>query len=323
MKEMTIPQACLKALEDIGGLAKHTDVLTTIQEKNYYDFGQAKTPDQTISATLGNFIRKGDTRVKRIKNDKGTYSYYLTKYEDAIFTDHQSSAIFQNSDIHFHERDLHPLLSTYAFSKNIYTKTIYHEKSNREDKEQKWIHPDMIGVEFLPLKTKEVQKLLRSVNGSEMFRIYSYELKKEIQTDSDLKMSYFQAVSNSSWANYGYLVTLEINSRLMTEMERLTKSFGIGIIELKSNPYESKILFPAQFNELDMQTIDKLALVNDDFREYMALIEEALTTEEKNQKRIIRDIEEVNEITLQNDIDIKEYCEKHHIPYEYTDDKEK
>ena len=44
----------------------------------------------------------------------------------------------------------------------------------------------------------------------------------------------------------------------MSEMERLSQSFGIGIIELSANPYESKILFTANFKELDFKTIDKL-----------------------------------------------------------------
>ena len=44
----------------------------------------AKTPASTISALLGDFIRNGDSRVKRIKQDGGTYSYYLTENEQEI-----------------------------------------------------------------------------------------------------------------------------------------------------------------------------------------------------------------------------------------------
>ena len=38
-----------------------------------------------------------------------------------------------------------------------------------------------------------------------------------------MKKSYFQAVSNSSWANKGYLVALDINTNLYSELERLNK----------------------------------------------------------------------------------------------------
>ena len=44
-----------------------------------YDFGAAKTPPATISALIGDFIRNGDTRGKRFKQEGGTYSLLLTK----------------------------------------------------------------------------------------------------------------------------------------------------------------------------------------------------------------------------------------------------
>lgn len=44
----------------------------------------------------------------------------------------------------------------------------------------------------------------------------------------------FQAVSNSSWANEGYLVVLqEIDSEVLSELRRLNQSFGIGVIKLE------------------------------------------------------------------------------------------
>ena len=91
-------------------------------------------------------------------------------------------------------------------------------------------------IEKVVVKEKnETKKELKQVTKKEL----KNEIKKEINTDYELKKSYFQAVSNSSWANYGYLVALEISDNLKDEMERLNQSFGIGIIELKSNPYES------------------------------------------------------------------------------------
>ena len=75
---MTIKEAILKSLDDINGLTNYLEVHDHIVSKGYYDFGTAKTPASTISALLGDFIRNGDSRVKRIKQDGGTYSYYLT-----------------------------------------------------------------------------------------------------------------------------------------------------------------------------------------------------------------------------------------------------
>lgn len=75
------------------------------------------------------------------------------------------------------------------------------------------------------------------------FKLSSFEIKNEINSDSELKKAFLQAVSNSSWANYSYLVALEFNGGLTEEMERLNQSFDIGIVELNANPYKSRILF--------------------------------------------------------------------------------
>ena len=81
---MTIKEAILKTLDELNGLTNYMEVYNHIVEKEYYDFKDAKTPASTISALLGDFIRNGDTRVKRIKETGGTYSYYLTKNESNI-----------------------------------------------------------------------------------------------------------------------------------------------------------------------------------------------------------------------------------------------
>ena len=151
------------------------------------------------------------------------------------------------------------MLATYLASNDINSKTIFHEKStSKKDKNQKWVHPDMVGISFLKLENKNSEALQWTVNRNDTFRVHSYELKKEINNDYELKESFFQAVSNSSWANQGYLVAFYISDSLSDELSRLSKAFGIGVIELKSNPFESQVLFPASFKELDFQTIDKL-----------------------------------------------------------------
>ena len=316
---MTIKEAILKSLEDLKKTVTHWEIYENIKKQQYYDFLNAKKPEATISAQLGDFIRKGDTRVKRIKGNGNYYLYYLSKYQTDLSLHH---TIDKKQDSHvnitnnYHERDLHLLFSTYLYSKNILNKTIFHEQSNSNDNHQKWIHPDMIGVNFSLFETDEARKLIKHLNSGDTFRLTSYELKKEIRTDYELKKSYFQAVSNSSWANDGYLVALEINSSLMDEMERLNESFGIGIIELKANPFESKILFPSKYKELDFKTIDKLCHINKDFKKYIELIEEILTAEKKNVKRIKKELEEFSDNVLENETEIEKYCLSKGIPFE-------
>jgi uncharacterized protein len=321
---MTIKESILKSLDDINDLTNYLEVYNHIVTKKYYDFGTAKTPSATISGLLGDFIRTGDTRVKRIKQEGGAYSYYLTKNEQNIGIDILSGATESVSVTiekvsktkTYDERDLHKLLSSYLKNTGIYSKTIFHEQSNGKDNNQIWTHPDMVGIKFLNLQTKTSQNFLKSIDRSETFKLNSYELKKEINNDSELKKAFFQAVSNSSWANFGYLVAFEFSDSLMEEMERLNQSFGIGIIELNANPYQSKILFQAKYRELDFKTIDKLCKINKEFEKFIEQTEKLMTAEERYSKSTEKELDEFCDTYFANDTEIEKYCKDKHIPTE-------
>lgn len=321
---MTIKEAILKSLDEINNLTTYMDIYNHIVKNNYYDFGTAKTPASTISALLGDFIRNGDTRVKRIKQEGGTYSYYLTKNEQNIGIDILSGATeSQTTKVSkvdkaktFDERDLHKLLSSYLKNTGTYSKTIFHEQSNAKDNNQIWTHPDMVGIKFLNLQTKASQNFLKSINRVDTFKMSSYELKKEINSDSELKKAFFQAVSNSSWANYGYLVAFEFSDSLNEEMARLNQSFGIGIIELNANPYQSKILFPAVYRDLDFKTIDKLCKINKEFEKFIEQTEKLMTASEKYVSGAEKELDEFCDDYFANDTEVEKYCKEKHIPTE-------
>ena len=327
---MTIKEAILKSLEDLHKLLTHNEIYEHIMSQKYYDFGDAKTPASTISALLGDFIRKNDQRVKRIKGEKSTYLYYLAKFEQDLNINEIASDITEKSGPKqqkkkqtYNERDLHKLLSSYLKNKKIYSKTILHEESkNSKDDHQKWIHPDIIGIEFLNLTSKVNKAFMKILNKSDTFKLTSYEIKKEINTDYELKKYYFQAVSNSSWANYGYLVALEINDNLKDEMQRLNESFGIGIIKLKSNPYESEILFQSKFKELDFKTIDKLCKVNVSYENFIEMTERMLTIDERNYQSVENELSRFCDEYFNNDSEVKEYCKKHFIPFDEDEEIE-
>ena len=325
---MTLKEAVLLSLNDISEITNYLAVYNKIVEKNYYDFGQARTPGATISAVLGDFIRNGDTRVKRIKQDNGTYWYYLTKNEENIgvevlsgstnlsSTETTNKVVKSEKQKSYDERDLHKLLSSYLKNASIYSKTIFHEQSNGKDNNQIWTHPDMVGIKFLNLQTKVSQNFLKSINRIDTFKLNSYELKKEINNDSELKKAYFQAVSNSSWANFGYLVAFEFSDSLLEEMERLNQSFGIGIIELNSNPYQSKVPFPAKYRDLDFKTIDKLCKINKEFEKFIEQTEKLMTAEERYYKSTEKELDEFCDNYFANDTEVEQYCKEKHIPTE-------
>jgi len=316
---MTLKEAVLQSLGELGKLVSHNEVYSHIINNHYYDFGQAKTPASTISAALGDFVRNGDSRVKRLSTGKGNFSYYLNKYEDILFPAEETSAqiakITSQKKISYSERSLHKLFSSYLKSTNISSKTIYHEQSaNTKDNNQKWIHPDIVGVEFISLHTKTSQSFIKSISVAESFKITSYELKKEINTDYDLKQAYFQAVSNSSWANFGYLVAFEISNNLSDEISRLSQSFGIGVIELKANPYESKIIHQSRFRNIDFKTIDKLCHINKDFDKFIDKIDKILKAEDRYVKSSEKELDDFCDSCFLSDTEIISYCKEHNIP---------
>jgi hypothetical protein len=258
---MTIKEAILKSLEDLVVPSGTVEITNHILKHELAKLG-GDTPHRTVSAQCGDFIRIGDSRIKHIK-EKGTYFYYLTKNEPTLDVDKfeetktepTKKSVKKEKEISFSERDLHKLLCSYLKTSGIYTKTIFHEQSNGKDNNQIWTHPDMVGIRFLNLQNKTSQNFLKTINRIDTFKLSSYEIKKELTSDSELKKAFFQAVSNSSWANYGYLVAFEISASLADEMAKLNQSFGIGIIELNANPYQSKILYQAKYRELMLMQI--------------------------------------------------------------------
>lgn len=317
----TVKQATIQSLEDLGArLVTHNDVYRHMAEKNYYDFTQNRTPSNYVSAVLGNFIRQKDRRVKRVYDRPGNrYFYYLAKYEDQLDLGELDSIESQNVEskkasnqtgLKFHERDLHILLSTYLNNENVYTKTIFHERSNSSDSNKKWVHPDMVGVKFQTLQSKSSQNLLKVTNKNDLFKLYSYELKKEINSDYELKKYYFQAVSNSSWANYGYLVAFNITSSVYEELERLNDSFGIGVIELKPDLFQSEVLLPAKYRSIDFRTVDKLCKINPDFDGFIENVEKMLSVEARYARSVEREIADDCDGVLNDDAAIEAYLAK-------------
>lgn len=314
---MTIKEAILKSLEEIQKPIGSYELCDYIMEKKYAEF-KGKTPHATVSAHLTDFIYKDDKRIKRVKKVGGNYLYYLAKFE----SDYNEVSIEIPTKVAikkeiYRERDLHVLLSTFLKNiENVNSKTIFHEKSSNKEGAQVWTNPDMVGVSFLKLKNKISQEFFKKLNQKDAFKINSYELKREITSDNELKQAYFQAVSNSSWANYAYLVALDFSDDLLDEIERLNQSFGVGIIKLNANPYQSKILYPAKYRPLDFKTIDKLCKMNSEFEKFIDHIEKLMGVDERFYKPLEKDFELFCDVSFENDNDILKYCIEKNIPFE-------
>ena len=214
----------------------------------------------------------------------------------------------------YKERSLHRLLSNYLLNKNILSKTIFHETSNRADQAQKWVHPDMVGVEFNEFQELTTRSLLKAAETKEYIALYSYELKRTIENDHQLKEYFFQALSNSSWANYGYLVAFEISEDVMEEMERLNRSFGIGVIKLSPYKDDTTILFPARKNELDYYTIDKLCRINTDFKNFITRSTKVINAQTEVLEDVKGGLLRFCDKGFSSEDEVLAYCNENHIP---------
>ncbi|EHD8284425.1 HrgA protein [Campylobacter upsaliensis] len=236
-------------------------------EKRLSSIGQ--TPTQTLWNRF--FVNRDDF----IKATQKPITFWLrSRQNELINLNLSEEKEVRLEKTKFNERDLHPLLVKFLYENldfRLNSKTIYHEKSKKsENGKDKWNYPDIVGVYF-PYDDyqNETLGLLESLKLNN-YKIFSFELKININF-SNLKESYFQAVSNSSWANEGYLVVLkELDSEVLSELRRLNQSFGIGVIQLDGSEISnSKIALSAKEKALDMQTIDMLVDKNEDFKKFI------------------------------------------------------
>ncbi len=233
---------------------------------------EGKTPWKTIGARI--YVDINNNKNSRFIKVLKPTRFFL---KGLVYSENQPSQNIDNEEkkdseqISYDERSLHKYLSYFVFThkeQGIYTKTIYHEKSNKQDKYQEWMHPDIVGVDSI---IENISDEVVDFTGIKP-KLFSYEIKKEL-TSANLRVSFFQTVSNSLWANEAYLVAPEIDDdpEFQKELKRLSTTFGVGIIELDlDDPDNSKILFPSiQRENVNVETMDKLAESNPDFKDFL------------------------------------------------------
>lgn len=177
----------------------------------------------------------------------------------------------------FSEHDLYPILIDYLKTElNLYCQRIDEKRSknSRGNGGNQWLHPDIVAMQPVD---KEWNELIRSCvkqGAGQNVRLWSFEVKKEL-TGSNARKSFFQAVSNSSWANEGYLVATSISdSNVEQELRMLSALHGIGVILLNpENPSESEMMLPAKSRaNVDWQSVNRILVENSDFKDYIELV---------------------------------------------------
>ena len=193
--------------------------------------------------------------------------YILEDIEDTTICNEQIHRINNQP-----EKELYPILAKFCNSINIKTLRIDEKCSKRNivKKYNKWLYADVVGFEDLIKGFNDKVKECLIEYSDERSLLYSFEVKDGIINPSELRKYFFQTVSNSSWANYSYLVAEGINEKAIDELQLLCSSFNIGFIRLnKKDPLESEIVIKAPKTTLDWNMMNRIANENKDFQKYL------------------------------------------------------
>jgi len=297
---MTFLELAERVLEEEKRPLTANEIWTLATEKGYDK--QLNSEGKTPWATLGAQIyvnAKDNPKSPFAQTDSRPKKFYLksqaSQLDLSVTAISKELTVVKKKRFDFLEKDLHPFLTYYAYYHlRCYTKTINHSQSSKKEFGE-WVHPDMVGCYF-PLDDwkQEVYELSSSI-GNISIRLLSFELKRELSF-GNLRESFFQTVSNSSWANESYLVAAEVSEEeeFRNELARLSTSFGIGVIKLNlEDPHSSEIIFPAKYREaLDWETINKLTM-NADFKEFISTVKIDITSRKIHKKEYdqVQDIE--------------------------------
>ncbi len=168
------------------------------------------------------------------------------------------------------ESDLHPLLAYYARNQfNCETKTIIHARRVRNGRDGSWVFMDMVGLgKSYQYRSNMVQDL-----ADEEPPTFSFEIKKTLSQNS-WRESFFQAVANSSWANYSYIVvgTLDKDAAFRRLLLRMCQTYGIGVIVLIDDgvfQHNSLPFYSPEYTEIDWVLVDVAAELSDPFSEFV------------------------------------------------------
>ena len=190
-----------------------------------------------------------------------------------------------SSDAKLGEHAMYPLLSLYLWEEfGVYSKRIDEKRSSnkRGPNGNRWLYPDVVGMKDLGAEWHQEVRDCVNQYSDKRTKLWSFEAKLLINR-SNVRECFFQAVSNSSWANFGYLVAAEIEGQdTLKELRMLFAAHGIGLIKLDAdNPAESQVLIPArERDEIDWDMANRLATENRDFLDYVKLVKQFYQTGE-------------------------------------------
>ncbi len=230
-------------------------------------------------------------RLQKSDNIKATEGrprkYYYTESTDIEEVDQaentSTATVVASGKPRVTEHDLYPMLAEFLWSEyQIYSKRIDERRSSNSHgaKGNKWLYPDLVGMEDLSQDwNREIKDCVQQYSDKKA-KLWSFEVKILINR-SNIREAFFQAVSNSSWANVGYLVASSLEGvGTLKELQILSSLHGIGFIKLDiDTPSDSQVMIPAEENiDVDWNTANRLAVASKDFLDYIKQVRQFYQT---------------------------------------------
>ena len=235
---------------------------------------------QQIVAEIGAHRPALQDKFPNVRTTEGRpRKYYWTEKTEQAEVEASESSVSTTAtrDAELSESELYPKLTAFLWSElEIYSRRIDEKRSaNRKGPQgNRWLYPDMVGMRDLTADwVQEVKDCVSQVSARKA-TLWSFEVKLLLNR-SNVRESFFQAASNSAWANFAYLVAGVVEgSDTLTELRMLSALHGVGVIQLDpQNPSESQIVIPArECAEVDWDNCNRLAAENKDFLEVVRLV---------------------------------------------------
>ncbi|WP_226642747.1 COG2958 family protein [Microbulbifer variabilis] len=256
------PKACAEKLARSDSLNNQSELLQQIAA----EIGASRPRLQKIHPQ----IKTLETRPRKFYYSEASAGEEIARAESAPASATRNTLARKKHS----EAQLYPLLSEYLYAElNLYSKRIDERRSsnNKGPNGNRWLYPDIVALEDLTNGWDAEILACASQYADKRTRLWSFEVKCLLNR-ANSRECFFQALSNSSWANLGYLVAAEIEgSDTLKELRLLCAAHGIGLMLLDAeNPAESQILIPARERAaIDWDIANRLAEENKDFLAYI------------------------------------------------------
>ena len=251
-------------------IEKFPDTAKGIVGRSNEDLTDERLIEKRIYRCHERIVELGEGKVK-IEGSRPRKYYYTEKSDEEEIEAEERQIAPQREPL---ERELYDGVVQFLRREvGIYCIIIDDRKSSNSQGAggNKWLHPDIVGLGDLSGNWQKRTKDYGHQFGNQRFQLWSFEVKKKVNR-YNVREAFFQAVSNSSWANRGYLVG-NFSQEALDELRILSPLHGIGIIQYNSEEADDSNGIEIQArekNDVDWGTVNRLLNEkNKDFDTFM------------------------------------------------------